>query len=82
MRKARIIMIARTEASDAARTSAADAAGVFCSMALETLASTAGHRPSIADSHSGRWTGVAGRVQLGSAPAAWIAGAASCRLSK
>ena len=73
MRKARIIMIARTESRVAARTSAADASGFFSAMALETLASTAGHRPSMADSHSGRWTGVAAFVQLGSAAAAAIA---------
>ena len=75
-------MIARTESSVAARTAVGEAAGVFSAMALETLASTAGHSPSMADSQSGRWTGVAALVQLGSAAPAWIVGAASCRLSK
>ena len=75
-------MIARTESSVAARTSTPGAAGVFSAMALETLASIAGHSPSMADSHSGRVAGVAARVQLGSAAPASIAGLASCRLSK
>ena len=75
-------MIARTESSVAARTSTGEAVGVLSAMALETLASMAGHSPSMAESQSGRCTGVAGLVQLGSAAAASMAGAASCRLSK
>ncbi len=77
MRKARIIMIARTESRVAALTSTAGAVGVFSAMALETLASMAGHSPSMADSHSGRCTGVAAFVQLGSAAPASMTGLAS-----
>ena len=75
-------MIARTESSVAALTSTGEAVGVFSAMALETFASMAGHSPSIAESHSGRWTGVPALVQLGSAAPASMAGRASCRLSK
>ena len=66
-------MMARRLSSVAARTASAEAVGVRPSMALPSLASTAGHNPSMADSQSGRAAGSGLGVQLGFLPAsrAW-----------
>ena len=57
-------MIARRESRVAARTDSGEALGAARSATLApTLASTAGQRPSMAESQSGRATGAPGLVQ-------------------
>jgi hypothetical protein len=79
-------MMARRLSSVAARTASADVPGALPSMALATLASTAGatvaHWPSSADSQSGRTDGTFLGVQAGSAAARLTLSACSCRLAK
>src|SRR3989338_2164699 len=75
-------MMERRESSVADRTSAAGAAGWRASMVLPSLASTAGHRPSSADSQSGRAAGAWLLVQEGLAAAALMASARSVSEAK
>jgi len=58
-------MIARSESSVRARISSAVAAGAVALILASSLASIAGHRPSIADSHSGRGSAIGSGVQEG-----------------
>ena len=67
MRYARIIMIALRESRVRARTSSGLAAGADTWIFVSSLASTAGHWPSMAESHSGRGAGIGSGVQDGSA---------------
>src|SRR5215469_13881209 len=86
-------MIARRESSVALRiASGVASAGTFdsaapdsfvrASMALPSLASTAGHRPSSADSQSGRASGAGLGVHAGLADAFFTSSAFSRRLPK
>src|SRR5688572_10475323 len=74
-------MIARRLSSVAARMSSWLAPGLRSATPLATLASTAGHRPSMALIQSGRAAGADGLVQAGLA-AARSASAASGRVAK
>ena len=58
-------MIARSESSVAARTSSTEAAGLASATFFSSLASTAGHSPSMAESQSGRGPGVGALAQPG-----------------
>ncbi len=76
-------MMARRESSVALRIASGVASGAaWACTALASLASTAGQRPSIADSQSGRAWGVEGGVQGGGAAAFFTSSAFSRRLPK
>ncbi len=79
-------MMARRLSRVAARTASVEGAGdTACARSAifaPTLASTAGHRPSMAESHSGRTAGAALWVQAGSAAARCTSPALSCRVAK
>ena len=70
-------MIARRESSVRARTSSGLAPGAATAMASESLASAGGHRPSMAESHSGRASARAAGVQAGGSAARRMASAPS-----
>ena len=76
-------MIARRESRVAARTDSADAVGAARSATLApTLASTAGQRPSIAESQSGRAAGTPALVQARFPAAALTSSVRSCSEEK
>src|SRR5262249_24478015 len=81
-------MIARRESSDALRIASGVASGpalastALASIALPILASTAGPRPPIADSQSGRASGAALGVHAGLAAAFFTSSVFSRRLAK
>ena len=70
-------MMARRESRVAARTVSVEAAGVRSATFFSSLASTAGQRPSRAESQSGRAAGASGLTQPGLAAAALISSARS-----
>src|SRR5579872_5049564 len=80
-------MMARRLSSVAARTASvsvlgAGAAAARSAILAPTLASTAGQRPSMAESHSGRTDGGAGLVQAGSPAPRFTSAALSCNEAK
>ena len=75
-------MMARRESRVAWRMASGRASGVLTAMALPSLASTAGHSPSRADSQSGRASGVGLAVQAGCSAAFFTSSAGSRRVAK
>ncbi len=75
-------MIARRESRVAARTASGLAAGARSAIFVASLASTAGHRPSMADSQSGRAAAGTLGVQAGLATARWTASVCSWNAAK
>src|ERR1700712_2446458 len=86
-------MMARRESSVAARTASVEAAGwaavgapvgaaARSAIFAPSLASTAGHMPSSAESQSGRAGGAARWIQAGSCEARFTSLALSCREAK
>src|SRR4051812_10740206 len=75
-------MMARRLSRVALRTASGEASGVLVAIALPSLASTAGHMPSRADSHSGRASGLVLPVHGGGSEAFFTSANGSRRLAK